>query len=260
MDADVKFQMVTGRIGRITLQQPAKRNALSAAMWQQLIACLEEAATTENLKVLVLTGEGEHFAAGADISEFETLYATAETSKAISTTIAKAIDAVAMFPKPTIAKIRGACVGGGCGLALACDIRMSDGTSKFAIPPAKLGLVYPFTDILRLSRAVGVSAAKDMLFSGRVVLAEDAKRLKLIDTLCDQYELDQVVRDYALSIADSSGESVTVMKQMFLALEAGQRGETATTRGWFEQGFVSADFKEGYSAFLEKRTPNFEKD
>ena len=257
MDADVKFSMRTGRIGRILLTQPAKRNAISAVMWKQLLSCLEEAADTPALKVLIITGDGEHFAAGADISEFETLYATPETSKNISLTIAQALEAVSIFPKPTIAKIRGACVGGGCGIALACDIRIADGTSKFAITPGNLGLVYPFADMKRLIQAVGISRAKDMLFSARTVLAEEAMQIGLINRLTDQYELDQVVRDYAISVADISGESISATNRMFMAYEAGQRGETKATKELFQAGFSSKDFKEGYNAFLEKRKPDF---
>ncbi len=257
MDADVKFSMRTGRVGRILLTQPAKRNALSAVMWRQLLGCLEEAAETPALKALVITGDGEHFAAGADISEFETLYATPESSKAISFTIAQALEAVAIFPKPTIAKIRGACVGGGCGIAMACDIRIADGTSQFAITPGNLGLVYPFSDIKRLIQAIGISRAKDMLFSARTVLAEEAMQMGLINRLTDQYELDQVVRDYAMLIADTSGESLSMTNKMFVAYEAGQREESQKTKNWFQAGFSSKDFKEGYQAFLEKRKPDF---
>jgi len=257
MDADVKFSMRTGRIGRILLTQPAKRNAISAAMWQQLLSCLEEAADTPALKVLIITGDGEHFAAGADISEFETLYATPESSKKISLTIAQALEAVSIFPKPTIAKIRGACVGGGCGIALSCDMRIADGTSKFAITPGNLGLVYPFADMKRLIQAVGISRAKDMLFSARTVLSEEALQIGLINRLTDQYELDQVVRDYAMSIADISGESISATNRMFMAYEAGQRSETKATKELFQAGFSSKDFAEGYNAFLEKRKPDF---
>lgn len=255
--SDIQFQMVTPHIGRITLNQESKRNALSAQMWTDLEKAIEIAAADEDLKVLVVTGAGDHFAAGADITEFETLYATAKTSADISARISGAMDALANFPKPTIAKIRGACVGGGCGIALACDIRIADGTSKFAITPGKLGLVYPFADIKRLIQAVGISHAKDILFSARLLKAEEAKSIGLINRLVDQYELDQVVRDYALSICETSGQSNLMTKQMFLAYEAGQRGETPSTRKIFLDGFSSDDFKEGYSAFLEKRKPDF---
>lgn len=209
------------------------------------------------MKVLVVTGAGDHFAAGADITEFRTLYASPESSAGNSKGISGAMEALASFPKPTIAKIRGACVGGGCGIALACDIRFADGTSKFAITPSKLGLVYLFSDIKRLIQAVGVSHAKDILFSARMVDAEDAKDMGLINHLVAQYQLDQAVREHAVSIYENSHESNLTTKQMFLAYEAGQRGETPTTRKMFTHGFASADFQEGYKAFLEKRRPDF---
>lgn len=257
MSDAIKFQMVTNQIGRITLNQPAKRNALTADMWKELSEAIAMAAADPDLKVLVVTGEGEHFAAGADISEFETLYATAETSEAISHKISDALNELANFPKPTIAKIRGACVGGGAGIALACDIRFADGTSKFAVTPGKLGLVYPFSDVKRLIQAVGLSNAKDILFSARLILAQEALYMGLVNQVVDQNDLDTVVREYALSICDISGQSAIATKQMFRIYEAGERNETPTTRELFLNGFSSADFTEGYKAFLAKRKPDF---
>lgn len=257
MIGKVKFQMVTNRIGYITLDQPARRNALSQQMWRELLVAVEAATADPDLRVLVVTGEGEHFAAGADITEFSTAYATPETSEDVSNLIADSIEALANFHRPTIAKIRGACVGGGAGIALACDIRIADGTSKFAVTPGKLGLVYPFNDIRRLSQAVGLSAAKDILFSARVMLAPEAKEIGLVNRITDQYELDTVVREYALSMCDLSGQSALVTKQLFKILESGQVMDTPETRTLFLDGFSSADFQEGYSAFLEKRKPDF---
>jgi len=257
MSDAIKFQMVTHQIGCITLNQPRKRNALTAQMWKDLSAAIAKAAANPGLKVLIVTGEGEHFAAGADISEFETLYATPETSQAISQAIASALNALASFPKPTIAKIRGTCVGGGAGIALACDIRFADGTSKFAITPGKLGLVYPFSDVKRLIQTVGLSHAKDILFSARLILAEEALDMGFVNQILDQQELDAVVREYALSICNTSGQSAITTKQMFMLYEAGQRDETPTTRELFLNGFSSNDFTEGYQAFLAKRKPNF---
>lgn len=253
----IQFQMSTNEIGRITLNQPSRRNALTSQMWDGLTEALSQAATDPDLKVLVITGAGEHFAAGADISEFGTLYATPESSSDISQKISIALSAVANFPRPTIAKIRGACVGGGAGIALACDMRFADGTSQFAITPGKLGLVYPFADVRRLVQTVGLSNAKDILYSARLISAEEAVSMKLIDRLVDQFQLDQVVRDYALSICETSKASVQITKQMFMAIAEGQRGETASTKKWFLEAFSSPDFKEGYTAFLEKRKPRF---
>jgi len=253
----VKFQMVTPQIGYITLDQSARRNALSQQMWQELQSAVKAATADQNLRVLVVTGEGEHFAAGADITEFATAYATPEASEDVSHLIADAIDAVANFHRPTIAKIRGACVGGGTGIALACDIRIADRTSKFAITPGKLGLVYPFNDIRRLSQAVGLSAAKDILFSARLILAPEAKELGLINSVVEPDDLDTVVREYALSVCGHSGESARVTKRLFQILEGGHMEDSPETRTLFLEGFSSKDFKEGYSAFLEKRKPDF---
>ncbi len=257
MTDDIQFEMVAKDIGQITLNKEAKRNALSAQMWADLTQTISEAAKNAELKVLIVTGAGDHFAAGADISEFETLYATAETSAEISSRISKAMNALAQFPKPTIAKIRGACVGGGCGLALACDIRIADNSAKFAITPGKLGLVYPFSDIERLINAVGLSYAKDILFSARLVQAKEAQKIGLVNKRVKQDELDKAVTDCAQEICDTSAQSNRQTKKMFLAYEAGQRGETPETEKWFLDGFSSEDFKEGYKAFLEKRKPNF---
>lgn len=255
--SNIHLQMVTPEIGQITLDQEKKRNALSAQMWTDLESVIVKAATDDALKVLIVTGTGDHFAAGADISEFGTLYATAETSTEISAKISGAMNALANFPKPTIAKIRGACVGGGCGLSLACDMRFADTTSKFAITPGKLGLVYPFSDIKRLIQAVGFSCAKDILFSARLVQAEEAQSMGLVDHLVEPDQLDARVADHANAICTTSQQSNLMIKQMFLAYERGQRDETAETEAMFLGGFSSKDFQEGYTAFLEKRKPNF---
>ena len=243
-------------IARLTLSQPARRNALNAVMWAALPDVLAELAEGQP-KVLIVEGDGDHFASGADISEFGTLYATPESSAKISADIAAAMDALAAFPVPTIALIRGACVGGGLGLALACDIRMADNTSKFAITPAKLGLVYPFGDVARLIEAVGVPNAKDILFSARLIKAKRAAKMGLVNTVVKPDELEQTVMDYAATIAAQSSQSAKTMKRMFALHASGQREDADETIALFLEGFSSDDFKEGYTAFMEKRRPNF---
>lgn len=257
MSSNIQFEMVTGTIGQITLNKPEKRNALSNQMWSDLSNTLQVIGTKPSMRVLIITGAGEHFASGADISEFEALYATQTTSAETSLRISQTMSTLANFPKPTIAKIRGACVGGGCGLALACDIRIADNTAKFGITPGKLGLVYPFSDIERLINAVGMSYAKDILFSARIIKAKEAKQIGLVNHRVKQDELDDFVKSFADRICNTSPESNTIMKQLFLAHEKGQRGETSETQEIFLQRFQSNDFKEGYKAFLEKRKPEF---
>ena len=257
MTENLKFKMLTPAIGELVLSQPARRNALNAAMWEQLPIILGKAAKTKSLRALIVRGEGEHFASGADISEFETLYATAESAKKISEDIAAGFKALAEFPMPTIAMIRGACVGGGCALALCCDLRFADTTSKYAITPSKLGLVYPFSDVQRLIETVGIPNAKDMLFSARLIQAKTARKMGLINQLFKVDNLEDKTLKYAQGLTHLSPESLRVTKDMFAAYQAGQSGETAQSMEWFLDGFSSADFKEGYKAFLEKRKPDF---
>ena len=245
-------------IARLTLSQPKRRNALTAAMWQAIPNLLNELTQDKALRVLIVTGDGDHFAAGADISEFETLYATAESSAKISADIQRACEALAAVPVPTIAMIRGACVGGGCGISLCCDLRFADSTAKFGITPAKLGLVYPFGDIARLIDAVGIANASDIMLSARIMGANEADKMGLVHRVVAVDGLEDAVFDYAAGVSALSPESLRGMKSMISAYRNGQRKDSKETRAQFAAGFTSKDFSEGFRAFLEKRKPNFE--
>ena len=253
MTGAVRLSRPAPGIARLELSQPARRNALSSEMWEAIPQHLDGL----DARVLLVSGEGDHFAAGADISEFETLYATPESAKTASERIARALDAVAEFPAPTVAVVRGACVGGGAGLALACDMRFADTTARFAITPAKLGLVYPFADVVRLADAVGTARAKDILLSARVVDAGEADRMGLWTRLLPPDELGTEAMRYATDLAALSPESLRATKAMFRRLETGQRTGTPETDALFLDGFASDDFQEGFRAFLEKRKPEF---
>lgn len=257
MNKNLRLEEIENGIYRLVISQPEKRNALNAQMWADLPAILKAAQDKNHLKVLIVQGDGNHFASGADISEFETLYATRESSKRISEDIAAGFAALAEFPLPTIAMIRGACVGGGCGVALCCDIRMADNTSFFAITPAKLGLIYPFADVQRLIETVGIANAKDILFSARRLKAKRAEKMGLINKLFKPDDLEAGVLDYARHMTTLSKQTALITKQMFAAYQNGQFGESAQSKDWFLDGFNSDDFKEGYRAFLEKRKPDF---
>jgi enoyl-CoA hydratase/carnithine racemase len=253
---NLKLTLGEDGIARLILSQPARRNAVTAAIWEALPGLLGDL-EKQAPRVLIVQGDGEHFAAGADISEFETLYSTPESAAKISADIQTAFDALAAVPCPTIASVRGACVGGGAGLALCCDIRMADSTAKFAITPAKLGLVYPFADIARLIDAVGVANAKDILLSARIITAKPARKMGLVHTVHAVDELEDAVMDYANGLLRLSPESLRVTKSMIAAYQGGQRSDTDETRAQFLAGFSSQDFGEGFRAFLEKRKPEF---
>lgn len=257
MTDKLKFKMLSRHIGELVISQPERRNALNAEMWAALPEVLDQARKVQDLKTLIVRGDGDHFAAGADISEFETLYATPQSAQMISEHIAKGFKALADFPLPTLALIRGACVGGGCGLALCCDLRFADQTARFAITPAKLGLVYPFADVQRLIETVGIAHAKDILFSARLLDSEQAQKMGLIKAVFPDSELESEVMSYAENLCALSTQSAIITKKMFAAYQSGQYGENAQSMQWFLDGFSSRDFKEGYTAFLAKRKPDF---
>ena len=247
----------SGASAHLVLNKPKKRNALSEAMWRAIPGLLAEAAADASVRLLVVRGAGGAFAAGADISEFEAVYATAKRAAEYSKAIAKALDDLAAFPKPTLAAIDGACVGGGCGVALACDLRFAAEGSKFGITPGRLGLAYTLNDTRRLIDAVGVSAAKDILYTGRLMQGEEALRLGLIDRLAERGELDDEVEAFTDQIARASPQSARITKDIITRIAAGQTQDDDATRQLFLDAFQSADFSEGYRAFLEKRAPEF---
>ena len=246
-----------GHAAHLVLNRPEKRNALNEAMWRAIPSLLAEAEADNAVRLLVVRGAGGAFAAGADISEFEEVYATPERAADYSRAIAAALDGLAAFPKPTLAMIEGACVGGGCGIALACDVRFAAERSRFGITPGKLGLVYTLNDTRRLVNAVGLPAAKDILFTGRLLDADEALRLGLINRLVSAETLAGEVEAYGALIAAASPRSARVTKQLMALIEAGQSEDDDATRALFLEAFTSADFQEGYRAFLEKRAPKF---
>jgi enoyl-CoA hydratase/carnithine racemase len=246
-----------GAVATLLLDQPAKRNAMTRAMWRALPALVAEAARDDATALLRLEGAGGHFCGGADIAEFAETYATAESTAAANTEIAAAADALACFPKPSVAVIRGACVGGGVALALACDLRFAADDARFAVTPAKLGLIYSQADTKRLMRAVGAARAKDLLFSARLVEAAEALHIGLVDEVAAPDALEMLVATRLAPVASGSRPALRAIKAMAAAIEAGALPGDPALAALFRDAFAGADFREGYSAFLGKRAPVF---
>lgn len=248
----------TPPFAELILNKPEKRNALSVDMWAAIPSLIEAATDDPEIKVLIVHGgEAGAFAAGADISEFETIYATEASARASGATIAAALDALEACPKPTIAAIEGACVGGGVSLAMACDLRIASQSSSFGITPAKLGLVYPAGDTRRLLAAIGPGATKDLLFTGRIFGAEEALLLHLIDRLVATGDAISATLEFAADIAATSQWSTRAIKRMIAGLQSGWQDDTPEATALFVAGFSNEDFKDGYKAFLEKRKADF---
>jgi enoyl-CoA hydratase/carnithine racemase len=247
-----------GAVVRLLLNRPSKRNALNHALWQALWQALQALAHDERCKLLVLSSSTPGvFCAGADIGEFASHGANPEWRAHNQAAIAGVQLLLARFPKPTIAQISGPCIGGGCGLALACDFRIADETASFGITPAKLGLVYSLHDTKLLVDLVGPAHAKSILFTGRVLDAAEALRIGLITHKVSQEALEHTTQDFAQSIIGVSQHSVRAAKQVIQMIQDGVAAESDQTRALFDQAFEGADHQEGVAAFLAKRAPSF---
>jgi enoyl-CoA hydratase/carnithine racemase len=233
-------------VATVTLDHPAKRNALTPRMWRALPELLETLAADHQVRALVLTGAGGTFSAGADITS---LRAGAAATQDLAVA---AEEALAAFPLPTLAAVHGHCVGGGCQLAAACDLRFAAAEARFGVTPARLGIVYPASSTARLAALVGPAAAKYLLFSAELVDTEQALRVGLVDEVHPGAELDARVADFARLLASRSQLTQAAAKDF-----VDGRRDPARRAHWRREAEASADLAEGVSAFLERRAPRF---
>jgi enoyl-CoA hydratase/carnithine racemase len=236
-------------VGTITIDRPGKRNAMTETMWREVPRLLDELAADPAVRVVVITGAGGNFCAGADISEL-----TGRPDRGYPSTIAE--EALAAFPKPTLAAIEGFCVGGGCQLAGACDLRFAAEDARFGITPAKLGLVYPASATARLVRLVGPSAAKYLLYSADLVDAAHALRIGFLNEVLPGDGLQTRVTEFAATLASRSLLTQWATKEIVDGLAAGESVD-AKTSAWLKKTVEDGDAGEGVAAFLERRPPRF---
>src|SRR5260221_9535361 len=191
-----------GNVGYVIFNNPERHNAVSLEMWARTAEILEGFKNDHDVRVVVLTGAGgKSFVSGADISKFESERSSFEGMKTYNETVARANEGVASFPKPTVAMIKGYCIGGGLGLAVCCDLRICSDNSRFAVPAAKLGLGYSYAGLRRLIDAVGPAFAREIFFTARQFDAEDARQMGLVNRVVRQVELGTYVKHYAGTIA-----------------------------------------------------------
>lgn len=241
-----------GAVAHLLIDRAAKRNAFTQAMWEALPGLVEQAMTDPAVRLLVLrAAEPGAFCAGADIGEFGEGAQNPAWRATNQAAIARAQHVLARAAKPVIAFIEGDCVGGGCGLAIACDLRIATSAARFGITPAKLGLVYSLHDTKLLVDLVGPSQAKRILFTGALIDAGEALRIGLVDLV----DADPLA--LAETIAANSLHSTVQSKAIVRRILDGQADDDAATAALFAEAFTKPDFAEGVSAFLAKRAPDF---
>ena len=243
-------------VATLTLDRPARRNAVTLAMWRELERSFLSFAGDPGVRVVVLTGGGGHFCAGADITEFADVRTGVEDGTAYERAVDRCTEALMALPKPTIAAIAGYCIGGGCGLAMACDFRIADGTARFGIPAARLGIVYGPIDCRNLLQLVGLARAKEILFSARQFDAAEALAIGFVDRTVDDLAHD--VGAFAATLAGNAPLSIAGAKLILHAVAAGETERRARDiDAALDRALASTDYQEGVRAFAEKRRPTF---
>jgi enoyl-CoA hydratase/carnithine racemase len=245
---------IDDRIATLTIDRPKRRNAMNFEMWTALPGLLAQ--VTPDVRVLIVRGT-EHFSAGADISEFATLRNGPEGARRYQDAVHAGERAIAEVGVPTIAAITGFCIGGGCEIALACDIRLAASDARFGIPPAKLGIVYGFTSTKQLVAAVGPAWAKQILFSSDLLDAPTALRIGLVNETHAADVLGARVAELAGTIASRAPVSVHGAKQIVNRIVEGQTAEDDDVHALYETAVLSKEYAEGVAAFLEKRPASF---
>lgn len=259
MSSDKMLARKDGAIAHMVFNNPERHNAVSMEMWAAAEAILEDFNTDEAIRVIVLSGAGgKAFVSGADISKFDDERAGAEAVKRYGETTARAYANLYSSPKPTIAMIRGYCIGGGLGLAACCDMRFCTEGSRFGLPAARLGLGYSLSSIKRLADVVGVAAAKDICLSARRYDAAEAREIGLVNEVLPDAALEDHVNEYAAKVAANAPLTIAAMKQIFVELvKDPEERDVDACQAAVDRCFASEDYLEGRQAFMEKREPQF---
>ncbi|MEP7056615.1 MAG: enoyl-CoA hydratase [Caldimonas sp.] len=259
MPSEKMISKVENGVGWMILNNPERHNAISLEMWDAALEIMTAFAADKSVRVMVLTGAGgKSFASGADISKFKDERQEAAAVAHYQETTQKAYETLQAMPIPTIAMIRGYCIGGGTAVAVCCDLRICTENAKFGVPAAKLGLGYGLNRAKPLVDLVGPAFAKEMFFTGRQFDAREAERMGLVNRVVPNDALDATVEELARTIAENAPLTVRCSKLVVgEALKDAQVRNVAATERAVEACFRSNDYREGQTAFMEKRKPRF---
>ncbi|QFF98772.1 enoyl-CoA hydratase [Psychrobacillus glaciei] len=248
----------SGSVATIIINRVEKKNSFTLAMFKQLGTILEELETDQQVKLLLVKGIDESaFSSGADISEFLENRFSAQKAKTYNDATLEAIEKLYRFPKPTIAIIKTLAIGGGLELANSCDFRFATTGSKLGITASNIGIIYNLTSTKRLVNLIGPSKAKELLYTAKLISAEEGKEIGLIDYVYSIEEIEEKCLAFAEAIISKSSVANNGIKQVIHSIIDGENEETNEMEQLILDSFSSEDYKEGIQAFLEKRKPNF---
>ncbi len=249
---------IEGPIGWMTFNKPERRNAVSLDMWEAMPEILHRFESDPAVRVVVLKGAGDKaFVSGADISQFERARSSEESNAHYEQVTERAGRALAECGKPTIAMIRGFCIGGGLGIAIGCDIRIAADDSKFGIPASRLGVGYGASGVKKLVDLVGPSFTKEIFFTARHFTAKEALTMGLVNRVVSAAEIEAFTRGYCATIADNAPKTIDTLKRTVAEVLRGHEADWALCDRLVKACFASEDFIEGRRAFMEKRRPVF---
>jgi enoyl-CoA hydratase/carnithine racemase len=255
--ADPVLFAVDGPVAFLTFNRPEARNAMTWAMYDELARACDVVDADDRVRAFVLRAAGDAFVAGTDIRQF-TGFATGADGIAYEQRMEAVIARLERVTVPTIAQVQGVAAGGGCLIALVCDLRVCTPDAKFGVPIARtLGNCLSAANIARIVDLIGPARARDLLFTGRLVEANEAGSLGLISRMSEPSSIDRDVRDLAGVIAENAPLTIRAAKEAIHRLARRRRLDAGEDDDLVGACYASADFREGVAAFLEKRPPRF---
>jgi enoyl-CoA hydratase/carnithine racemase len=258
--ADPRIQSAAaGAVGTLIFSNPERHNAVSLEMWRAAAGALGSLIANPEVRVIVVTGAGgKAFVSGADITKFASERATPGDVASYNDAVERFSQALIDSPKPTIAMIRGYCIGGGVGIAVCCDLRICNETARFAVPAAKLGVGYTYENIRRLMDVIRSQFVNEMLFTARQLHASEALQIGLVNRVAPDASIEREVQDLAAAIAENAPLTIQSVKTIVRELRRDPANrDVALCESLVQRCFESEDYREGWRAFLEKRKPVF---
>jgi enoyl-CoA hydratase len=253
----VEFE-TAGGVATLRLRNPSRRNAMSIAMWRQLAGLTADLAGREDVRVVIIRGDGEKaFSAGADISDFESKRSAGETARVYDDLVEDTCRAIEAIPQPTLALVVGACMGAGVSIAASCDLRVAAEDAFFSIPAARLGLGYDPRGIRRCLRVFGADATRELLFLADRLPARRAAELGVVSRLAPAAQIDALAAECTDRIAANAPLTIKAAKMAMRAHLAEDAVLLAEAERLYAAADASADYAEGRRAFAEKRIPRF---